>query len=142
MIFNFFEQRQSKYTISSSRSPLPLPPLPSSLPCTTQCTKHGVKEKCSKDGCNTVAQNRGLCTKHGARGMCSIEGCANAGQSRGLCKKHGSKRLCSFDGCKTVSRNRGLCFKHGAFTRCSFEGCTSAAKVSNNYSFFLKKSFN
>ena len=71
-----------------SLSPPPPPP-------PQQCTKHGIKEKCSMPNCTTVAQNRGLCTKHGARGMCSVAGCKNAGQSRGRCVNAASAVACS-----------------------------------------------
>jgi len=92
-----------------------------------------VTYRCSSEGCENNAVNRGVCWRHGGKKkLCSSEGCTNRAINGGVCRTHGAKvKLCSSEGCTNHAKKGGVCLRHGAkayVKLCSREGCTKQAK--------------
>ncbi len=93
--------------------------------CTEHGAKHGAKRKLcssSSEGCtNNYVQKGGVSVRYGARTriLCNMEGCNKIAQRKGVCWRHGAKhlakrKLCSSEGCKNYAKTGGVCIRHGA----------------------------
>jgi hypothetical protein len=70
------------------------------------CIKHGAKVKrCSHDGCNNIAQKRGLCRRHGAASERGVEG-----------QEKTTREKCSLLLCTSAAVEGGMCLRHRALS--------------------------
>lgn len=77
------------------------------------CTAHGGGKRCSYEGCDKLANTRGLCTTHGGGKRCNHPNCTKLDKGGGRCKAHGGGKICTYEGCQKFATNgTTLCEVH------------------------------
>ncbi|KAL9190455.1 hypothetical protein ACHAXT_007666 [Thalassiosira profunda] len=80
------------------------------------CVRHGAQlKRCSRQGCEKKAHRGGTCVKHSDGSIlpvCKVDGCALKGTAKGgVCRKHAAR--CAAAGCRNQVVRKGMCDRHG-----------------------------
>lgn len=97
---------------------------------------HRTTRRCSVPGCTASIRRRGLCGRHGGRDKCSVEGCETIARGKlRLCFAHTppeQKPRCKQPNCgKTPQAAGGLCHRCASRAQCSWGYLPSATALSN-----------